>query len=194
MLLLDVDGVIIRDESLLSHMKNNVVRYVKKKIPSLKRPDLVNTILYKAYGHTALGLTREYGIFTDDFNEFVYDEHLISHLHDFLTSSKDFERDKKTIRHFCDEEDVSFFSNSPMIWTEPIREAIDLRIGNSEGFMKPTVESYLRFGDSDEITFVDDNIVNLLPTLYLNNWNPVHFSEKVESQKIRNVKSLDQIF
>ena len=54
-LLLDIDGVVIRDKPLLDHVKNNCVAYVKEKLPKCKDPQETNRVLYLANGHTARG-------------------------------------------------------------------------------------------------------------------------------------------
>jgi hypothetical protein len=38
LLLLDVDGVLIRDRPLLDHVRYNVNAYVAKKLPNVKNP------------------------------------------------------------------------------------------------------------------------------------------------------------
>ena len=56
LLLLDVDGVLVRDRPLLDHVRYNVNAYVAKKLPNVKNPGRVNQILYSQYGHTGRGL------------------------------------------------------------------------------------------------------------------------------------------
>lgn len=194
MILLDVDGVIVKDYALLDHMKNNVVRYVSKKLPGLKKPHNVNKLIYSKYGHTAIGLSAEFNVDTRDFDEFVYDKYLIAHLEDYLDSNEEFERDANTIRTICDSGmSVSFFSNSPLVWTEPIRLKIDERIHNNGEYRKPKLESYLRFGKEEHFVFVDDRIENLKPVLFLENWTPIYFSNFRESHFIHTINDLTEI-
>ena len=191
-ILLDVDGVLIRDTILLNHVKHNAVRYVAKKLPNVKRPSYVNSVLYNNYGHTALGLFIEFGVDTKDFDKFVYDRFLLDHLEDHVRTDENFKRDARVIKKLCDEENVALFSNAPLVWTEPIREAIDLRIGNGE-YRKPNLESYLRFGNEDHFTFVDDKMDNLRPTLMFKNWTPIHYSTTQESQMVKNIYDLKDL-
>lgn len=193
-LLLDVDGVLIRDQNLLNHVKNNVVRYVRTKLPACSDPIQVNNLLYKSYGHTAIGLEKEYGIDTSDFNNKVYTPRVLEHLYDVLDYSDEFSRDSKTIRRILSMGyDVELFSNAPLVWTEPVRDALDsFRVINGGEYLKPNLESYLHVNDNSvDYIFVDDKMCNLLPSLFFKNWTPVHFSEKYENTFIRTVNSFD---
>ena len=95
-LLLDVDGVIVRDRLLFAHVKHNATRYVEKKLPDCKDPAAVNRTLYLAHGHTARGLQNSFGIDASDFNDFVYDKSLMAHLHEVL-GKEEFVRDAASI-------------------------------------------------------------------------------------------------
>ena len=57
-LLLDVDGVVLRNPLLMNHLKENCVSYVRKKLPASKDPYATNHVLYLAHGHTFLRLIR----------------------------------------------------------------------------------------------------------------------------------------
>ena len=193
-LLLDIDGVLIRDYVLLDHVKSNVVRYVSKKLPGMKRHQKINNLLYKAYGHTAIGLQEEFGLDTRDFDDYVYNRYLIAHLYDYIQTDEKFKRDAYVVRQLCDVTNITFFSNAPPNWTEPIREAIDLRITNTHENLKPKFESYLKFGFDDRIVFVDDKIENLIPTVMLSNWTPIQYSETAgSSQQIKVIHDISEV-
>jgi hypothetical protein len=192
-LLLDVDGVIIRDRVLLDHVKNNAIRYVRTKIPDHHNAARLNSLLYKAYGHTAIGIEREYGIDAKDFDSNVYNPILLSHLTDFIENSEDFKNDSKIIQKILSMGfDVELFSNAPLTWTEPIKRSIDERIKNGV-YSKPELKTYVKFNPYKEYVFVDDKVCNLMPSLFFKNWTPVHFSEHVEFTSIPTINSLDNI-
>jgi hypothetical protein len=190
-LLLDVDGVLIRDRVLLNHVKSNVIRYVSKKLPG-KNASRLNNQLYKEYGHTAIGLEKEYGIDTSDFNRVVYNSHVLEHLYDFL-DSKEFEKDAMIVRDILNlGHDVQLFSNSPIVWSLPVALTIDDRIQTGT-YMKPKIESYLQFDQTRDYVFVDDKICNLMPVLFLENWKPVHFSPHREMEFMKTIDSLEDL-
>ena len=112
-LLLDVDGVIIRDRLLMNHVKHNATRYVKNKLPDCKDPVLLNKHLYLAYGHTAVGLNKQFGIDVSDFNTCVYDKSLMTHLAEVLETPT-FQDDAEIINDLIlNGWNVTLFSNSP---------------------------------------------------------------------------------
>lgn len=193
-LLLDIDGVIIRDRVLLDHVKSNIVRYVHKKVPSHMNPCNLNNMLYNFYGHTATGLKKVYKIYTNDFDYEVYDSHVMEQLYDVF-ETREFKNDSETLRHLLDIGwNVEFLSNSPLIWSESVKYAIDrTRIKNKGQYEKPNFNTYLNFDPNEEYTFVDDKINNLLPTMRINNWKQLHFSSTKRSYTIPTISSLNEI-
>ena len=191
-ILLDVDGVLIRDRNLLNQVSVGAARYVGSKLPHEKNPTQLNRLLYKAYGHTATGLEKEFGIDASDFNKKVYTRKLLNQLDDYLESSDDFKKDAQTVRRLLSMGyDVELFSNAPLVWTEPVRHALDaFRVSTSENYSKPNIDSYLKFDKSVDYVFVDDTISNLIPCLLFKNWTPVHFSERCENTFVKTINSL----
>ena len=191
-LLLDVDGVIVRDRVVLDHVKHNAVRYVSQKLPMV-HATRVNNILYRSYGHTATGLSQVYGIDTSDYDDRVYNDVLLDHLHYFIENSEDFKNDIDVIRQILSMGyDVELFSNAPLTWTEPIRLAIDERIKNGV-YTKPELKTYVKFNPYKDYVFVDDKMCNLTTSLFFKNWTPIHYSEYVENTFIPTINSLSSI-
>ena len=192
-LLLDIDGVLIRDHVLLDHVKHNIIKYVNKKLPGTPPSAKINNLLYRAYGHTAKGLQREFGVDTRDFDFYVYNPKVINHLYDFLDSSEEFREDVKSLRK-CGRE-IELFSNAPLEWSEAVREAIGRDVVNVKPkvYSKPDIESYLAVDDGEPVTFVDDKLCNLMPALFFPNWTLVHFSEKPETEFIKTIHSVSSI-
>jgi phosphoglycolate phosphatase-like HAD superfamily hydrolase len=82
-LLLDVDGVIIKNRRLLSNVATNITHYSAKKLHlSPKDAIRVNKLLYSEYGHSFRGLKKACGVTCslDNFNHEVYDTNIMSEL------------------------------------------------------------------------------------------------------------------
>lgn len=181
-LLLDIDGVLIRDRPLLAHVRANCVRYVKNKVPACKQPNRLNQMMCTSSGHTAKGLRDSFGIDVSDFNDSVYDNHLQTRLWEVL-SSTEFQRDAAEIHKLTKNGwKVSLFTNSPMMWAGQVAHAISdevyVQCPDNQLHMplKPDVGAY-NFSKHHVHIFVDDSIRNLNAAKNLPNWKPVLFSD-----------------
>jgi hypothetical protein len=189
-ILLDIDGVIVRDPLLLEHVRNNVVSYVKTKLPGCNNPHRVNNILYKMYGHSGLGLSKAFQIDTRDFNKSVYTPKLIDHLLDSFKSSE-FIEDSHILREMAEKNKIVFFSNAPLEWSIPVRESISHKISISyDGYMKPDLNAYVNFNHKNKYVFVDDKIDNLRPIQTFPHWKLVHFSEEEKSSEFLRIGTM----
>ena len=178
-LILDVDGVLVRDRLLMEHVKSNVVKYVSAKLPDARQPDKVNQVLYMKYGHTATGLKHSFGFDVSDFNEKVYDKRLIDHLWSIL-SGTEFQEEASVIHEISKSGwEVTLFSNSPLVWTLPVRSAIsdEVKISLDGQFYKPDIRAYMSFDNRKTHLFVDDKEMNLRSVKYIKNWVPVLYTE-----------------
>ncbi len=192
-LLLDIDGVLLRDKKLLDHVKHNCARYVKAKLPECREPERVNRLLYGTCGHTARGLQTLFGVDTADFNKFVYDVPLRSRLWEVL-SSTEFQEEAAEIHKFTENGwNVTLFTNSPIEWAGQVAHAISdnlnvvcpgSNIGESP--LKPEASAYKNFPKHFVHVFVDDSLANLSTTRWLSNWKPIYFNEyKFEAGSLR---------
>lgn len=194
-LILDIDGVLVRDKALLSHVRHNCVRYVRQKMPEVKAPAQMNEILYQNFGHTGKGMRRAYKINTDDFNKSVYDKNLHAHLWSVL-SGTEFQKDAEKIHSLIrDGWSVKLFSNSPLEWSLPVASAIsdEVQVVYNDRMLKPDLEAYTQFSDKIKHVFVDDNLRNLMPAWWLLNWHTIHFSDKKEARTVATLSSIDEL-
>lgn len=184
-LLLDVDGVLVRDRLLLSHVRDNVAHYVRSKVPQSKNPQRLNAYLLKTYGHTALGLQKAFGIDASDFDARVYDRKLIDHLWSVL-SGTEFQQDAEIIHDIAKRGKwkVQLFSNSPNVWTIPVALAISDHVGIHEhDYLKPNGLAYKDFSPSELYMFIDDQVKNLRPVKDFPNWRPIHFEPELNPSR-----------
>ena len=180
-LVLDIDGVIVRDKLLMAHVRENCVRYVESKIPGCKDPMNVNKVLYLTHGHTAKGLAHSFKVDTSDFNDRVYDKSLLDHLAEVIYSA-DFKAEAKEIHDFTRKGwNVTLFSNAPEVWSRRVARAIGddvyLRCPAADGPFKPDAAAYENFSKVQTHVFVDDSLKNLGTARWLPNWHPIHFDE-----------------
>jgi len=194
-LILDIDGVLIRDRALLNHVRHNCVRYVRHKMPDAKSPAQINEILYQNFGHTGKGLRKAYKINTEDFNKFVYDQKVSSHLWSVL-SGTEFQKDAAQIHSLIKEGwSVKLFSNSPLEWSLPVASAIsdEVMVVYNAHMLKPDIEAYTQFSTEVKHVFVDDNLRNLMPAWWLLNWHTIHFSETRDARCVTTLSSIPEL-
>lgn len=183
-LLLDIDGVVVRDKLLMAHVQKNCVNYVQTKLPECKNPSQTNKVLYLTSGHTARGLTRHFGVDTRDFNAKVYDKNVMDHLYSFMETQK-FKQDVEIIHEMSRSGwNVTLFTNSPVEWARPIAMAIndEVRICCPDrnlmvAHIKPDAKAFENFPKNHTHVFVDDSLKNLGTARRLPNWHPIHFYE-----------------
>jgi FMN phosphatase YigB (HAD superfamily) len=183
-LVLDIDGVILRDKGLIAHVRRNCERYVKAKLPACKEPERVNRLLYNTCGHTARGLQTLFGVDTSDFNKKVYDVPLRTRLWEVL-SSTEFQKEAAEIHELTQNGwRVTLFTNSPIEWAGEVARAVSDQIyvvcpGENlmDSPLKPEATAYRDFAKHQTHIFVDDSLVNLNTARWLPNWHPVYFNE-----------------
>ena len=200
-LLLDVDGVILRDRNLFAHVKHNATLYVKSKLPECEDPSETNKFLYLAHGHTARGLNKTFGIDASDFNDFVYDKSLMAHLADVL-ETQTFKNDAATIHSLTERGwPVTLFSNAPLQWVQPIALAINdkvkIRVPGPDltrACFKPDPAFYKEFDSCGSYYFVDDSLKNIGTVRTWPNWRPIHFTERKDRYSwCQQVSSLPEL-
>jgi hypothetical protein len=201
-LLLDVDGVLVRDRLLFTHVKHNASLYVEKKLPNCKEPAAVNRTLYMAHGHTARGLKNAFGIDASDYNEFVYDKSLMAHLKEVL-EKETFMRDAEVINGLTQRGwEVTLFSNAPYEWVHPVSIAINDTIkircpgpDLTKSYLKPDVNFYKEFDTCKGYYYVDDSLKNLGTVRNWPNWRPILFTETEKDPRLwcRQVGSIPEL-
>lgn len=190
-LLLDIDGVIVRDKLLMHHLKQNCVEYVRAKLPDCKDPALTNKHLYLAHGHTARGLHTSFKIDTSDFNQKVYDKRLLEHLAEVISSDV-FQEEAAQIHEMTRSGwNVTLFTNSPIEWAGPVARAISDELyikcagpDASKTYLKPEGNFYMGFPKEQGHVYVDDSLKNLGTARFMPNWHSVYFNEGEKEQRL----------
>ena len=187
-LLLDVDGVVVRDRFLMAHVRHNAAEYVGRKLPTCRDPVTINRYLVLAHGHTARGLQKNFGTDASDFNEQVYDKSLMTHLSEVLETTT-FQRDAETINNMILQGwPVTLFSNAPHQWVRLVALAISDQVkircpgpDLNKAYMKPEQGFYKEFDECKDYYFVDDSMKNLGAVRNMKNWYPIHFTDGPKS-------------
>jgi FMN phosphatase YigB (HAD superfamily) len=190
-LLLDIDGVIVRDRLLMEHVKDNCVKYVAAKLPACKDPRDTNRVLYLGHGHTARGLASVFNVDTSDFNEKVYDRPLMDHLAEVIYGTE-FQQEAKELHELTESDwKVTLFTNSPVEWAVPIGRAISDNVyidctGHdvSKSPMKPDAARYTNFSKHMTHLYVDDSLKNLGTSRWLPNWHSMYFNEGPKEERL----------
>ena len=184
-LVLDIDGVLIRDKLLMHHVKDNCVKYVASKLPESKDPREVNRILYLAHGHTATGLNTAFKIDTSDFNEKVYDASLMDHLASIIYEPELQEEAAQIHALGASGWNITLFTNAPEIWAKPVALAIgDVVNIKCPNPLKPSPDAFKDFPTHHTHIYVDDSLKNIGAARGLPNWHPVHYSDGPKEYKL----------
>jgi FMN phosphatase YigB (HAD superfamily) len=215
-ILLDMDGVILKHPKVSQQVAQRCVKYVGRKLSiDSQSAHKLNKFMYHRFGHTLLGLERLYDYPLQDmipeFNKQVYPT---SFLEQVLETTRDdpewktMQKDWNHMMDMCQKKNlhVNVFSNAPFVWCRMVFEcmnvkmdAIDMVFSSGDDVMsaalKPQQEVYenvFRFlqhvhRDSySEIYFVDDNFHNLMPVIDQPYWRPIYMNAHDETIEIQN--------
>lgn len=180
-LLLDLDGVVFRNNNAHRYVSNRCEDYVRK-ITGSKDYKNLNEQLYKSHGHTLLGLRKlGYTNSIKEFNDYVYDDmSQIKSVNLADTSALIKLKDR------CRKNNVEtyIFSNAPAKWCRTVLKKMNchMTIIESDDFLKPQEEYYNRVHNllkNKEILFVDDSLINLKSVQ--NTWSTYLFDTKNSS-------------
>ena len=175
-LLLDFDGVILRNHRISNIIVNRCQSMVHKCIKHLDFESCkrINKNLYESTGHTVLGLQRlgYKDLLISEFDELVYQkiDYKVELSDISSTHASDIEN-VKNLYNYCKTKgiDMWIFSNAPDSWCHSISHMMDLPILPSTrphvSTLKPDPKCYLEIErkiKSDKYIFVDDKMMNLM--------------------------------
>lgn len=197
-LLLDFDGVIVKNKKILQYQYQRSAKFVQKHlhVPITTADDL-NRKYYPKYGHTVIMLKDHFKIpvTLEEYNDFVFTKHHIQRL-DALIDKQTFEHGNDFAKHFISTDyHTSIFTNAHVNWVTTFAEIFDLPIQENNiiwpqslDLLKPSPKAYDNvsnlFSEADRIVFVDDSQKNIEYPSSLSNWNTYHFKPSDTSQTI----------
>lgn len=222
--LLDVDGVVFKHTRALSAVSHRCNQYVSQKLGvEISTASKINSVLYKRFGHTVLGLERiyDYDIIETlpEFTKFVYSPTLIEYVHKYsadLATMHVMRSELIQLLRHCDKKDIDvyLFSNAPLQWCEMVLSMLNLKnadigvFGSGheiyDGLLKPhtvlydNIYKFLSNIYKDpylQLIYTDDSLQNIIPVLEKPNWVPVYMNESLYfgSRKMSTIKNLYEL-
>ena len=201
-ILLDLDGVILKNHPVHQLVTNRCHAYVKI-ITKTKTPEILNKYLYETTGHTVLGLQKlGYDATITTFNKFVYNS-IDPNI--FSTKKNDNTKILIDLKKKCHEKktDLYIFSNAPDSYVHKVLTHMDLSLKNistlseiTNSFLKPDticyklVEKWLKV---DKITFVDDKVGNILPVINSPKWENYWFADNLAESVYNNLNIINDL-
>lgn len=208
--LVDFDGVILRNKQADVQVAKRAGIYTWRKINSIKShnqklisPNQASDIsynLYKGYGHTLTGL-KSIGVpncHMKDYNKLVYDTIDYEKLRKYNNNFDDM----RELINYCIEHhhEIYFFSNAPYRWmynilkdnqdilssVHDVRKVLDIN-EDDENYLKPYAHIYDKINShfqKENIIFIDDNIGNFKPIINNITWTNILFCSS--NKKINN--------
>jgi FMN phosphatase YigB (HAD superfamily) len=188
---LDFDGVILRNTDVHNLVRDRVVDYVHAhfgvRMMSRKMASTVNQHLYKSFGHTQLGLEALYanGATIFDFNKEVYNMQLFKEMDTIHPRECEWAFDH-AMRLIGEHEMPTYlFTSAPADWCAYWLERWNVdAIPRSQWFtssttpLKPTPEAYeavdstirASHGQDCTVWMMDDTLSLILPVVHRPNW------------------------
>jgi len=213
--LFDIDGVLVRNQTISTAVEKRAVSYVRTHAKLCKNvhAKMVNLKLYKSYGHTHTGMKFVYGIKDSihDYNAHVYDKKTMKLLfRELLRGDNDSTVQTIKALHSIDVP-VYLFTNAPEVWAHTLVKALDLQIETSRCLtssfgVKMTVDMSLykrvmnhvtRLDGPHQLVYVEDTFHNLSPIMHLPEWLPVLFEpeccDNLNIGRTRVIKHLEEV-
>tara|TARA_Y100000996_G_C22477013_1_gene624594 strand:- start:140 stop:799 length:660 start_codon:yes stop_codon:yes gene_type:complete len=215
-ILLDFDGIILRNENISKIIEEKSIDFVHKKLNKpYSKSKRINKFLYRTYGHTANGVAKYTSEKPEDvvldYNNFVFDNINYQDISSYLTKE-----DKKRIDMLSHRSEISdhkfgLFTNAPLSWCENLFYHLDEDLFNmidynkvftsDEGVLKPNISVYKNIENNldNKIHFIDDSYINLLPVKDNKKWKTylinsdtildlIHIIERIHYTEILNLK------
>jgi FMN phosphatase YigB (HAD superfamily) len=205
MLLVDFDGVVLRNPRCMRYQSDQSAKFVQKVTGmSLKSSEALNHQCYPRYGHTVTMLNKLFNNITtlEEYNDFVFEPRKISEV-------LDSELDLQTRKHFRSFEplfdrctraqiNTAIFTNASLSWVEycsnkispTLLKSIQVVYPRTTKEMKPDPRAYdnveLLFPDKEEYWFVDDSKANLIEPSKRDNWIPFYYTQSSSMEDMTN--------
>lgn len=203
-LLLDFDGVVIKNNQIIQYQYQRSAKFVQKHLHvPISTADNLNRKYFPKYGHTVIMLNEHFKIpvTLEDYNEFVFPKKQIYRL-DSLIDKQTFEYGNDFAQHFKSTNYQTYiFTNAHINWVTTFADIFDLPIGEhnviwpkSLELLKPLPKSYdiisEEFKEADRIVFVDDSQKNIEYPSHKHNWQTYHFQPNDTAETLAHIMNV----
>lgn len=191
LVLLDFDGVVLRNHKITELIQNNSTLYLSTKLNvSYSKSKQIQKKYLSIYGHTAMleSVTHNTSVYKcfQDYNDFVFNKTNMDVYLNMIAMS-----DIELMKNIIDikqnsYDDYVLFSNAHLDWVSNVLNYAEIDMyqmfdgfyTNDNNCLKPYNSAYMPFDQSEKISFVDDNIINLKPVENKYGWNIFHYSNQ----------------
>lgn len=149
--LLDMDGVVIRHPTVFKILTNRVNSFVRQKVNphmSMDKASKINEVLYTEFGHTVIGLQKVYdsNITNKDFCDMVYNKPFLDYV-DILDQDPEFLEQALDFQKFvaaCNKQEIPvyIFSNANYTWCRSILDMMKISSMKDNSIISCDSEAY----------------------------------------------------
>lgn len=206
-LLLDFDGVILKNRILTQYQLNRSARFVTEKTGlKLNLAKKVNYDFYPKYGHTVTMLNEMFStpVTLQEYNDYVFDPNILDYLQKYIcrnTYNNGYEFNK--VIDFCEKNNTKWYiyTNAHINWVSVFSKSVNLHIPSDKIIyplhmynLKPNQKSYdsieNKFSQDAHFIFVDDQKNNL--PICRKRWSCYHYSSEKTTDDI--IEYINKIF
>mgnify|MGYP006280770581 CR=1 FL=1 len=188
-LLLDFDGVVLRNKHILSYQVAQSAKFVHRHVPylSLSECTHLNRLYYPQYGHTVIMMNKMMNVpvTLEDYNDFVFHPKKLQKLEKLIDD--DTCEYAESFLPLFNEFDTGIFTNAHINWVEMFCKVFELPVDESNIYwpmelelLKPNPQAYTRVAfriKTNNITFVDDSAKNIEFPKYNLKWNTILYRD-----------------
>ena len=190
-LLLDYDGVILKNPKLTKYQFNKSAMFVQKHIHlPIQQCEHFNKKYYPKYGHTVTMLNEMFmkPVTLEEYNDYVFNKHDLNKLSPLVCSeTKKHARSFINLIDYCEQTNKQWyiFTNAHLNWVMHFSSICDLPVTEDKviwprnlSLLKPNKESYdniEKMFPNDNYMFIDDSEVNLDIPRSRSKWIPIKF-------------------
>ena len=207
-LLLDYDGVMLKNTNLSKYQLVRSAKFVQKHTHlTIGTCQHLNKKFYPTYGHTVTMLNKMFNkkVTIEEYDDYVFNKKSISRLDPLVDGdTKKHMKSFENLFEVCDKTNIvwNIFTNAHINWVMHFSEVMGMDTISHNNviwpeskleLLKPNPKAYDRvealFPEATSFIFVDDSPVNLNDLIHREKWIPILMTEKTTVNHIAFVVS-----